>query len=444
MGMNVERSTCVDLYMFADVFTVDIVRKSCLKFIDKHFVEVASSEDFCSLNVNQLTEIISHDELDVKEETTVWEAVVRWVQHNREDRLHHLPSILPHIRFNLLSSDDMTAILERPLVREDPGSSEVIQNMVQKGNLNLKPRLGMTMEMALLYNAALGSNELLFMNPRKGKYISCSYKPEDLPNSSIMTVTSDNDIYILNTKGSEDNNKFSLFKYNHAKNLWEDAGVSSISEGPEDDVSYEEHLIKVDGTLYYLAVYDCQSLQQMRKYNPHTNQWQDCSQLQLDITFEDAAALSCGSHIYFLSIEEVHRYEPTEDRWSKRTPPGVISNVCTAAAMGTEIFCTDLCFTYTMVYDTESDRWQKLQGWEKPENLYADRFPVLFVLENQLHILLSCASDLHEDKVYLVYVYDRSADVWNELKTNLPNEEYYAFGSCSPAARVYLPYLKGT
>eukprot|EP00058_Branchiostoma_floridae_P016726 XP_002602214.1 hypothetical protein BRAFLDRAFT_76902 [Branchiostoma floridae] len=396
MAMNVEHSTFVDLYNFAAVFSVDTVLWRCVEWIDINFVEFSFGEEFCCLSVNQLTEIISHDELDVKEESTVWEAVVRWAQHSREDRLHHLPIILPHIRFNLLTSDDTTAMLGHSLVKENPGSYEVIQNVVQKGNLNLKPRIGMTTEMALVYNAAPGSNELLFMNPQEGKYISCSYKPEDLPKSSIMTVTSDNDIYILQTKGSEEKNKFSLFKYKHAENMWEQAGVPLISKGPDDEL-YEEHLFKVDGTLHYLAVYDGRSLLQMRKYNPHTNQWQECSQLQLDTTFEDAAALPCGSHIYFLSNEEVHRYEPSEDRWSKRTPPGVIHSVCTAAAMGTEIFCTDFDFTQTMVYDTESDRWQKLQGWENPENLNTDHFPILFVLENQLHILLTCVSDLHDD-----------------------------------------------
>eukprot|EP00058_Branchiostoma_floridae_P010302 XP_002595790.1 hypothetical protein BRAFLDRAFT_128086 [Branchiostoma floridae] len=219
MAMNVECSvaTCVNLYDFADVFSVDIVQKQCQQWIARHFTEVASREEFCSLSVNQLTEIISHDELDVKEETTVWEAVVRWVQHSKEDRLHHLPSILPHIRFNLLTSDKTAAILEHPLVR-DPGSSEVITNVVQKVNSNLKPRLGMTTEMALLYR---GPNELLFMNPREGKYISCSYKPEDLPDVSAMTVTSDNDICILETKELENEDQVSLFKYDHAKNVWE-------------------------------------------------------------------------------------------------------------------------------------------------------------------------------------------------------------------------------
>ncbi|XP_078572318.1 kelch repeat and BTB domain-containing protein 2-like isoform X2 [Branchiostoma floridae x Branchiostoma japonicum] len=155
MAMNVERSTCVDLYNFADVFSVDTVLRRCVEWININFAEFSFSEEFSSLSVKQLTEIISHDELDVKEETTVWEAVVRWVQHSREDRLHHLPSILPRIRFNLLTSDDMAAILEHPLVREDSSNSAVIRNVVQKGNPNLKPRLGMTTEMVLLSDVNL-------------------------------------------------------------------------------------------------------------------------------------------------------------------------------------------------------------------------------------------------------------------------------------------------
>ncbi|XP_066288879.1 kelch repeat and BTB domain-containing protein 2-like [Branchiostoma lanceolatum] len=196
MAINVGRSTCVNLYKFADVFSVDSILNRCLQRIYRNFAEVASSEEFCSLSVNQLTEIIRHDELDVKEETTVWEAVVRLLQHSREDRLHHLPSILPHIRFNLLTSDDTAAILEHPLVREDPGSSEIIRSVVQKGDPNLKPRLGMTTEMVLLSNTE-NEDELLFMNPRQGKYITCSYKHEDLPADTAMIVTSNNNICIL-------------------------------------------------------------------------------------------------------------------------------------------------------------------------------------------------------------------------------------------------------
>ncbi|XP_078572272.1 kelch repeat and BTB domain-containing protein 8-like [Branchiostoma floridae x Branchiostoma japonicum] len=446
MAMNVERSTCVDLYKFADVFSLDSVLKACLQLIHRNFVEVTSSEVFCSLSVIQLTEIISHDELDVKEETTVWEAVVRWVQHSREDRLHHLPSILPHIRFNLLTSDDTAAILDHPLVWEDPGSSAVIRNQIQKGNPNLKLRLGMTTEMAIL---SRGSQRLLFMNPQKGEFIRCRYSREDMPDFDAMTVTSDNDICILKTKELENEIQLSLFKYNHAKNVWEHAGVSTVSKGLIHDLHYcQQLLFEIDRTLYYLAVDQDEDrpLLQMRKYNQDTKLWQECSQLQFEASLFRSATVTCGSHLYYITSEVMHRYDPSQDRWSKRTPPWDIPNVCTAVAMGTEIFCTDFEFSQTMVYHTESDRWQELQGWPNPnpESLDIDSLPIFFVVENQLHILLVCDSDDQEGIVHLVYVYDRPADAWRELKANLPNREYFARGSFSPVACMYLPYLKGT
>ncbi|XP_035687986.1 kelch repeat and BTB domain-containing protein 8-like [Branchiostoma floridae] len=449
MAMNVERSTCVDLYQFADVFYVDKVQKACLQLIHRHFVELASSDEFCSLSVNQLTEIISHDELDVKEETTVWEAVVRWVQHSREDRLHHLPSILPHIRFNLLTSDDMAAILDHPLVREDPGGSEVIRNVVQKGNPRLKPRLGMTTEMALLLNTDEELDGFLFMNPQEGKYISCGYGTNFPPRISTMTVTSDNDIYIISTDDTLwYENKLSLFKYNHGENTWENAGMASLSVliRPGDDLRiYEEHLVEVDRVLYYIVADQVvsSSLMRMSKYNQSLDQWQECSQLQLDRPVDDSTAVSCGSRLYFLTITEVHRYDPSQNLWCKRTPPWDIHEVSTAVAMGTEIFCTDFYLTQTMVYSTESDCWQKLQGWPKPQNTYIEYVPKLFVLENQLHILITCTSDSQEGFIYFVCVYDRSSDAWTDLKATLPNMSYFAHGCHCPVARIYLPYLKG-
>ncbi|XP_035687981.1 kelch repeat and BTB domain-containing protein 8-like [Branchiostoma floridae] len=452
MAMNVECSTCVDLYKFADVFSVDIVRKRCLQWIAKHFTEIASSEDFCSLGVNQLTEIISNDELDVKEETTVWEAVVRWVQHSREDRLHHLPSILPHIRFNLLTSDDTAAILDHPLVRENPGSSTFIGNVVQKGNPNLKPRLGMTTEMAILSNAF--TKELLFMNPREGKYISCN-RPEDFPRDKNVTVTSGNNIYIL-TRDQESNEPLSVYKYNHAGSVWEDAGMSSISRWQRHEIDftwYNEYLFEVDQILYYLAadVREDSGLVWMWKCNRHTDHWQECSQLQLRYQYIKkktpymySAALSCSSQLYFLTSAEVHCYNPSQNRWFERTPPMIIDQVCTAVAMGTEIFCTDFHNTQTLLYDTESDCWQKLQGWPNPGN-HVYNHPYLFVMENQLHIWFSCRIDEDdiEEKEHLVYVYDRSAGAWTDLKAVLPSNCYVARSSHCPVARIYLPYLKG-
>ncbi|XP_019646137.1 PREDICTED: kelch repeat and BTB domain-containing protein 8-like isoform X1 [Branchiostoma belcheri] len=445
MAMSVECTTCVHLYKFADVFSLDIVLKRCRQWICRHFAKVSSSEEFCSLSVDQLTEIISHDELDVEEETRVWEAVVRWVQHSREDRLHHLPSILPHIRFNLLTSDDMAAILDHPLVREDPGRF-VIRNVVKETS-NLPRRVGMgSLEMALLFNTK--TNKILFMNPRAGKYVNCSYDPVSLPPGALaITATSNNDIYILAKEPEVDDHLYVL-EYNHADNTWDQACTSPVYR-PDKNLSLlnENFLFEVDKILYHVYVIDTRNstLVQIRKYNWCTDQWQECSPLQCGTRHNNLLTVSCGPHIYFLTNTEMHRYDPNQDCWCRRTPPQTIPEFCTAAALGTEIFVLDACCYTFMSYDTELDCWQTQGDLDYHVGHYNNHLPRLFVLENQLYVwveIQDAVTDTPEGA--LILVYDRSADTcWRDLEATVPTVNDMLCGSLCPAARMYLPWLHG-
>ncbi|XP_035688011.1 kelch repeat and BTB domain-containing protein 7-like [Branchiostoma floridae] len=302
----------------------------------------------------------------------------------------------------------------------------------------MKPRLGMTTEMVMLSD--IESEDLLYMNPRKGTYITCSY--DYLPASTGMTVTTDNNIYMLENEG-EDYDNLAIFKYNHAENMWGHDGMSAVSEFPNEGAGF---LVEVDRILYYVSTDRGEDigLVRIRKYNRHADQWQECSQLQLDIAVDESLALSCGTHLYFIMRSVMHCYDPSQNCWCDCTPPNLTARFShfTAVAIGTEIFCTAFQFTQTMVYDTQSDCWQKLQGWTNPEALSVSHLPSLFVLENQLHILLKVYGK-HGTCNYLVYVYDRSADAWRDLKATLPNKEYYAPAPMCPVARIYVPYLKG-
>ncbi|KAI8492188.1 hypothetical protein Bbelb_300850 [Branchiostoma belcheri] len=439
MAMNVERSTCVDLYKFADVFRVDVVLNSCLQYICGHFVEVSSSEEFCSLSVDQLTEIISQDKLEVKEETRVWEAVVRWVQHSREDRLQHLPSILPHIRFNLLTSDDTAAIWEHPLVKEDHGSSEVIRNAVQTRNPNLKPRLGMTTEMALLYHES--TDEVLWMNPGEGKFIRCHYNLRPL----MGTVTPDNDIYVL---AEGDSDKITLHKYNHVENKWEQK--STVYEEPLDpgDLQQDNYLMEIDGHLFYLLV--TWSVVVLKKYNQHTNEWHNCRTPQHDGILDFSVAVSCNRNIYLLTKNVVHMYNPRIDRWGRIALSDYSLQLkgiyCSAVAMGTEIFSMDYDFKTTLVYDTQADSWIRRPGFPEISRQDQDidiENCSLFVLQNKLHALVNCGSHSHQGQytcLQQVFVYDRSEDAWRELSAL----HAWRWSTREPAylvAHMYLPYL---
>ncbi|XP_035672770.1 kelch-like protein 12 isoform X2 [Branchiostoma floridae] len=377
MATNVERSTCVDLYKFADVFSVDVVRKHCLQLIYRNFSEVASSEEFCSLSVNQLIEIISEDWLDVKEETTVWEAVVRWVQHSREDR----------------------------------------------------------------------SREMLWMNPREGTYIRHRYDITPMTG----TATSDNDIFILAEHSRE---TYALCKYSHAGNKWE--RKSLVCREDRDNKKYFDFLMEINGQLFYLIVSESvDRVVVLKKHNQHTDTWHNCSTPQLDGQLDWCFAVSCNQHIYLFTMlcgTEIQCYDPRTDQWCDKTPPPPSEYTLgyNAVAMGTEIFCTDQDFNTTMVYNTESDSWQILQGCPDPGNRTReyDGVPNLFVMENQLHILVAIVRDRVPGEgtklLHLVYVYDRSADAWRDLNVALRDKKCYAHGDLPfPVARMCLAYLKG-
>ncbi|KAI8516601.1 hypothetical protein Bbelb_051820 [Branchiostoma belcheri] len=343
--------------------------------------DTVRSEEFCSLwSVDQLTEIISHDELDVEEETGVWEAVVRWVQHGREDRLQHLPSILPHIRFNLLTSDDMAAILEHPLVKEYPGSSEseVIRNVVQR-NPNLKPRLGMATEMVLL-SKNYDAKKMLWMNPGEGMYVRCDY---NLPVSTYNgVITHNNEIYVL----AADSHNIYPCKYNHVENKWEQK--STVSEGPREMGSLpNDYLMEINGLdLFYLVTWPVMAF---KKYNQHTNEWHNCSTPEdgdlLDVTF----AVSCNQCIYLYTHTEMHWYDPREDRWFRKAlsvyGPEVRVDYGRVLTMGTKIFWTDPGFFNMLEYDTEADSWSEHPAPGIQDNIEDGD---LFVLQNSTGQLL--------------------------------------------------------
>ncbi|XP_035667979.1 uncharacterized protein LOC118410394 isoform X2 [Branchiostoma floridae] len=272
-----------------------------------------------------------------------------------------------------------------------------------------------TLEMAMVFmeTTNVTCQEILYMNPRAGKYIRCSYSEEDLPYISLTTAISGNNFYI-GTEEPKGTDHLAVLEYSHAGNVWQRANMSTFQKPDMSRKSeIDEFLLEVDEILYYVFVEreNISTSVWIRKYNRHTDQWQECSQLKIRMpnylrNHSYHTVVSCGPHIYFLMKPQMHRYDPSQDRWCKLTPPKL--EFCTTVAMGTEIFCTDREFSKTMVYDTKSDRWQTTNN--------------------------------------LVYVYDKFTDTWRDLEATMPSGEYLTPDSSLPVACMYLPCLtaKGT
>lgn len=70
------------------------LREDAFHHILSNFEEVVSSEEFLELTPEELTHILARDDLNVKEETTAFEAVTNWMSYAPTERNKHFPELL--------------------------------------------------------------------------------------------------------------------------------------------------------------------------------------------------------------------------------------------------------------------------------------------------------------------------------------------------------------
>lgn len=97
------------------------------------------SEEFLLLPVNQLMDIISSDELNVRSEEHVFTAVMSWVKHNVTERRQYLGQILGHVRLPLLSPKYLVGTVGSDLLVK---SDEICRDLVDEAkNYLLLPQV---------------------------------------------------------------------------------------------------------------------------------------------------------------------------------------------------------------------------------------------------------------------------------------------------------------
>ena len=71
----------------------------------EHFTDIATkSNELLMLTDEAMVEIISSDDLNVKNEEIVFECIIRWIYHDIDKRKQHIAKLLRCIRLGLLST----------------------------------------------------------------------------------------------------------------------------------------------------------------------------------------------------------------------------------------------------------------------------------------------------------------------------------------------------
>ncbi|XP_055329943.1 kelch-like protein diablo [Paramacrobiotus metropolitanus] len=100
---HLQLSDCLDIHALASNHHNSHMIEASLGLIRRHFLHFTQRPDFLQMDAQQLIALIAADDVDVTSEDQVLQAVQRWLDHDRPERLAHLHAVLQVVRVPFLS-----------------------------------------------------------------------------------------------------------------------------------------------------------------------------------------------------------------------------------------------------------------------------------------------------------------------------------------------------
>nr|XP_013797647.1 PREDICTED: kelch-like protein 2 isoform X7 [Apteryx mantelli mantelli] len=107
---------CLGIRAFADMHACTDLLNKANTYAEQHFSDVVLSEEYLNLGVEQVCSLISSDKLTIVSEEKVFEAVIAWVNHDKDVRQELMARLMEHVRLPLLSREYLVQRVEEEIL----------------------------------------------------------------------------------------------------------------------------------------------------------------------------------------------------------------------------------------------------------------------------------------------------------------------------------------
>ena len=104
LASQLHPSNCLGILKFADLHSCQSLWKKCNIFLQQRFPEVALNEEFLELSFSELKKIVSDSHLNVRGEEQIYESIMAWAKHSKEERKGCVKELLKLVRMPLMSA----------------------------------------------------------------------------------------------------------------------------------------------------------------------------------------------------------------------------------------------------------------------------------------------------------------------------------------------------
>lgn len=320
-------TNCLGIRTFAEDHSSQSLVKKAEEYFRDHFMDAVKSEEFLQLSAPTLGSLINSDDLHIRSEEAVYDAVMLWINHDEQTRSQHLPDLLCHVRLPHIAPSCLTTKIE---------SNEFIRN-----NLKCRDLIDEAKNFHLMPD--FSRLHLERFRPRKS---TCGQ------------------LFAIGGRGAVGEPFRSVECYDFRNNEWTD-GAEMISCRRHVGVSC------LNGKLYAVGGHDgTQHLNTVECYDPLKRTWSLVASMK---TLRRGIAVGVlGGPLYAVGglddvncYRTVERYDPDSDEWTEvaslRTPRGGVG----VATLGKFLYAAggnDGSASLNTVerYDPHVDKWTEV------------------------------------------------------------------------------------
>ena len=347
------------------------LREAAKSFILANFMAVSKSDDFLNLNLEQVEEWISSDEVVIKGEKEVFMAILIWTEHNTE-RKQSFYKLFRHVRCHYVSRSFLTTvILQHEFVR---GRKECL-DLVVDAMKELSDETGAQFWKHSARKCLNTPDDAVFVcGGETGEKVLCYlpfqrrwYNLKDIPSrrkpNAFASTTCQGRLYVIG-------GNLSLFGdvpekcYDPLLDVW--SSINSFPEGLNFTAA-----VSFQGLVYVIGGENNSGnrLRTVKQYDPSTNVWQEVS--PLSNARSSVCVVADESYIYAIGgytsspsekcLDIVERFDPKFDSWNRIAPTQAKRRGAAGVSLRNKIFVfggVDLSGGCPCeVYDKETNVW---------------------------------------------------------------------------------------
>ncbi|XP_024074371.1 kelch-like protein 30 [Terrapene carolina triunguis] len=381
LRQQMDATNCLGICEFGENHGCPEVSSKAWAFLQENFEAVSHQEEFLQLSKERLVVYLSDDLLQVQEEQSLAEAVLRWVRYEEASRAKHLPELLDLVHLVSLPDQYLQNLLSlEPLIQDSEACKAVIssyrstvenRSFVQKSLLALPQKLEEVL--VVVAGRALEENEaedvelpvsrnFAFYNPKTKRWMALPDFP-DYNKWGFSLVALNNYVYVTGGSRGTQNDTWSTTQswcFRLKEGAWKPIAPMLKPRTNHASAVLNGEIYAIGGTTVDTVEVEC--------YDPYNNSW--CSISPALKYVSNFTATGCLGKLYLIGSCAVKYnaltlqcYNPVIDVWSVIASPFIPKYLSAprCASLHGAIYLIGDNTKKVYVYDPNANIWQKVQ-----------------------------------------------------------------------------------